>query len=74
MENSVFSGSEQNAHYSEAYSEHCQIFKMERFEKKIEGFEPLIIFAKRSILNFWQGSEYASAADAYFVLGKKLIQ
>ena len=47
---------------------------MERFEKKIEGFEPLIIFAKRSILNFWQGSEYASAADAYFVLVKKLIQ
>ena len=47
---------------------------MERFEKIIEGFEPLIIFAKRSILNFWQGSEYSSAADAYFVVGKKLMQ
>ena len=47
---------------------------MERFEKIIEGFEPLSIFAKRSILNVWQGSEYASAAEAYVVLGKKLIQ
>ena len=24
-------------------------------------FEPLVIFAKRFILNIWQGSEYASA-------------
>ena len=47
---------------------------MERFEKIIEGFEPLTILAKRSILNVWQRSEYASAADSYFVLGKKLIQ
>ena len=45
---------------------------MERFEKIIEGFEPLTILAKRSILNVWQRSD--AAADAYFVLGKKLIQ
>ena len=47
---------------------------MERFENIIECFEPLTVFAKRSILDVWQGSEYASAADAYFGLGKKLIK
>ena len=47
---------------------------MERFEKIVEGFEPLTIFAKRSILNVWQGSEYGSVADTHFSLGKKLIQ
>ena len=47
---------------------------MERFEKIVEVFEPLTIFAKRSILDIWQRSEYASAADTYFNLGKKLIQ
>ena len=57
-----------------AYSEHCQTSKMERFENIIEGFEPLTVFAKRSILDVWQGSEYASTADAYFGLGKKLIK
>ena len=45
---------------------------MKRFEKIIEGFEPLTVFAKCSILNVWQGSEYA--ADAYFAFRKKLIQ
>ena len=47
----LFLGSEQNAYYSEAYSEHCQTFKMERSEKIVEGFEPLTIFTKRSILD-----------------------
>ena len=36
---------------------------MELFEKIIEDFESLAVFDKRSILNVWQGSEYASAAD-----------
>ena len=45
---------------------------MERFEKIVEGFDPLTIFAKRFILDVWQGSEYATAADAYFNLGKKV--
>ena len=74
MENSLFIGSDQNGYYSEAYSEHCKTSKMERLEKIIEDFEPLTFFAKRSILNVWQGSEYAPAADTYFGLGKKLIQ
>ena len=47
---------------------------MQRFEKKVESFEALTIFAKRFILDVWQGSEYASAADANFGLGKKLMQ
>ena len=47
---------------------------MEHFEKIIEGFEPLTVFAKRSTLNVWQSSEYASTADAYFALGKKLTK
>ena len=47
---------------------------MEHFEKIIEGFEPLTVFAKRSILNVWQSPEYASTADAYFTLGKKLFR
>ena len=70
----LFLGSEQNAYYSEAYSEHCQTFKMERSEKIVEGFEPLTIFTKRSILDVWQCSEYVFTADTYFILGKKLMQ
>ena len=47
---------------------------MEHFEKIVEGFELLTIFAKFSILNVWQGSEYASAVDNYFSLEKKPMQ
>ena len=47
---------------------------MKRFEKIVEVFEPLTIFAKRSILDVWQGSEYFSPADTHFSLGKKLIK
>ena len=38
----------------EAYSEPCQTSKMELFKKIVN------IFAKRSILDVWQGSKYAS--------------
>ena len=44
----------------EKYSELCQIFKMESFAKIVNGFQSLTIFAKRYILDVWQGSEYAS--------------
>ena len=71
MKNSLFSGSEQSVYYSETYSEHCQTSKVEHFEKIVEGFEP---FSKRSILDIWQGSGYASAADVYSSLRKRLIQ
>ena len=33
---------------------------MERFEKIVLDFGSLAIFAKRSILDVWQGAEYAS--------------
>ena len=33
---------------------------MEIFEKIVNGFKPVTIFAKRSILDYWLGSEYAS--------------
>ena len=39
--------------YTEAYSEPCETSKKERFA--------LTIFAKRSVINVWKGSENASA-------------
>ena len=47
---------------------------MESFEEIVGGFELLTVFAKHFILDIWQGSEHVSAADAYFSLGKKLMQ
>ena len=35
--------------------------------KQINGYKPLTIFAKRSILGIWQGSEYASAYICNYV-------
>ena len=42
-----------------AYSEPCQTAKTELFAKVV-NWKPLIIFAKASILDVWQDSEYAS--------------
>ena len=36
---------------SKKYAEPCQISKIERFAKIINGFKPLTIFAKHSILD-----------------------
>ena len=44
----------------EAYSEHCQTSKMELFAKIVNSWKPLSIFAKSSILDVWQDSEYSS--------------
>ena len=57
FENSLFSGSEQNAYYLETYSEHCQTSKMEYFEKIVESFELSTIFVKSCNLDVWQSSE-----------------
>ena len=70
----MFSGSEQNAYYSETYSDQCQISNMESFAKLVDVFEQLTIFAKLSILDVWQGSECGFAADTYSSVGKKLMQ
>ena len=43
---------------SEAYSEPCQTSKMEVFTKIVNGFSFLTIFAKSSILDVWQDSEF----------------
>ena len=45
--------------YPEAYLDACQTSKMERFAKIVNGWIPFTIFAKCSILDVWQGSEYA---------------
>ena len=36
---------------------------MEDFSKIAIGLKPVIIFTKRSILDVWQGSEYASQTE-----------
>ena len=51
---------------SGAYSERCQTSKMKRFAKRVHGIKPLTIFAKRCLLNVWQGSEYTSIC--YFLV------
>ena len=46
---------------------------MEHFAKIVNGFQALTIFAKHSILDVWQGSEYVSCQIIhipYLVLGK----
>ena len=43
----------------EVYSEPGQTSKMDRFAKIFNGFQPITIFAKRSNLDLWQGSEFA---------------
>ena len=47
------------ANHPNEYSELCQISRWSFFCKNI-GFKPLTIFTKSSILDAWQGSEYAS--------------
>ena len=44
----------------EVYSEPFQTSKIERFMRTVDGFYPLTTFEKCSILDIWQGSEYAS--------------
>ena len=45
---------------SEVYPEPCQISKLELFVKKINGFQLLTIFMKRSVLDVYQASGYVS--------------
>ena len=44
----------------EAYSKTCQTSKMKLFVNMVNDYKPLNIFAKSSMLDVWQGSEYAS--------------
>ena len=42
--------------------EPCAVSKMEGFAKISNGFKSTIFLLKRSILDAWQGSEYASGS------------
>ena len=47
---------------------------MEPFAKIVNGFQLLTIFAKRSILGIWQGSEYASVYFKSEISSKNIIR
>ena len=44
---------------TELHSELCQTIKTERFAKRFINHKPLTMFGKCSLLDAWQGSEYA---------------
>ena len=45
---------------TKVHSKPCQTAEMELFAKIVKNEKPFTIFAKTSILDVWQGSEYAS--------------
>ena len=53
---------------SRVYSELCQTSKMGHFAKIVTGWNPLTIFAKRFMLDVWQGCKYTheNFGDLYF--------
>ena len=53
---------------SEACSELCQTTKKERFAKIVNDFQTSTFFEKNSILDIWQGSEYASKCFFFLML------
>ena len=50
---------------TDVYSQPCQTSKMENFVKIVNGYKPLTIFAKPSILDVSQVSEYTSGIDGF---------
>ena len=44
----------------EAYSEPCQIYKMEFFLEIVHGRQLLTLFVKHFVLDIWRDSEYSS--------------
>ena len=46
-----------------AYLKPCQTSEIKLFAKIVNGFHPLTIFAKSSIFDVWESSEYASPWD-----------
>ena len=50
---------------TEAYLRSCQTSMMKYFPKIVKGFQPLTIFAKRSILDVWQGFKYPSVEPTF---------
>ena len=74
FENSLFYGLEQNAYYSEAYSEHCQTSKIECFEKIVESYEPLIVFANVVVFLNVVLKESLGFAHPQFLLNLQIFQ
>ena len=64
--NSCFFKVSDHSTESEAYSKPCQISKMECFARIFISFQPLTCFAKRSVLDIQQRSEYASGIASIF--------
>ena len=54
--------------YWDACSEHSQTSKIELFSKIVNGFPPLTILTKSSILDVWLGSGYASESLCFILL------
>ena len=52
-----------------AYPEPCQTSKIELFARVFKGFRSLNIFAKYSIFDIWQGSEYAFVSGKFLLIG-----
>ena len=50
------------------YSESCQTSRIECFAKIVNGFLVFTTFAKRSILDIWQGSECAFGVNVEAVV------
>ena len=57
-----------SAWYTKASLGPRQTSKMKVFEKIVDGFQLITIFAKSSILDIWQGSEYASVTYFFQIL------
>ena len=58
---------------TKTYLESRQRSKMEPFVKIVNGFQPLTNFAKTSISEVWQDSEYASVTFLYHVVREMSI-
>ena len=61
---------------TEVYWEPCQVSKMERFAKIVNGWRQLTVSKKRPILNVWQGSEQAfglGGLSKFSVLMKQIL-
>ena len=54
--------------HTQSYSEPYQTSKMEHFAKIVNGWKPFTTFAKHSILDVSQGSEYATNTLMYIFL------
>ena len=50
-------------HWSEAYLNSCQTFKIKHFVNINNNFQLLTIFAKCSILDVWHDPQYVSPDD-----------